>query len=83
MIKIGTMVMMAGVLNLGLAHAESVSPSPGFDRADLTSVNTPQAPGRAQSRAAPGEDDEQGLTDHQVRKREMARRLVWLMLSTR
>lgn len=81
--KIGTMVMMAVGLNLGLAHAESVSPSPGFDRVGLAPVNAIQEPGRAQSRAAPGEDDEQGLTDHQVRKREMARRLVWLMLSAR
>lgn len=81
--KIGTIVMMvmAVVLNLGVAHAVSMSPSPGFDRVGLTPVNATQAPVRAQSRAAPGEDAEQGLTDHQVRKREMARRLVWLMLN--
>ena len=76
--KTGMMVMMAVVLNLGVAHAESAPPSPGFDRVGLMPSNTQPTSGSAQFKAAPGEG-----ADHQARKRELARRLVWLMLSAR
>ena len=81
--KIGTMVMMAVVLNLGVAHAESVSPSPGFDRVGLASVNATQAPGSAPFKVAPGEGADPSAAGLQARKHELARRLVWLMLSVR
>lgn len=81
--KIGMMVMMAVVLNLGVAHAESVSPSPGFDRVGLASANATQASGSAQFKAAPGEGADPSAAGLQARKRELARRLVWLMLSAR
>lgn len=81
--KIGTMVMMAVLLNMGVAHAEPLKPSPGFDRVGLVSANAAQTSNSAQIKAAPGEGADQSITDHQARKREMARRLVWLMLSAR
>lgn len=81
--KIGIVVMMVVVLNLGVAHAESASPSPGFDRVGLASANTQPTSGGAQFKAAPGEGADQSAADHQARKRELARRLVWLMLSAR
>ena len=81
--KIGIMVMMAVLLNLGVAHAESVSPSPGFDRVGQASSNAARPSGSAQFKPAPGEGANQSGADQQARKRELARRLVWLMLSAR
>lgn len=88
--KIGTMMVMAALFNLGAAHAETVKPSPGFDRVGMVS-NEKQASmgGRNQPadstrfKAAPGESMEASVANYPARKREMARRLVWLMLSAR
>jgi hypothetical protein len=83
MMKIGTMVAMAALFNLGLAHAETVKPNPGFDRVGLASAAPQRMADRAQLKAAPGENAESSVADYPARKREMARRLVWLMLSAR
>lgn len=88
--KIGTMVMMAALFNLGVAHAEAVKPSLGFDRVGMVSSEKQRLVGErshtadgAQFKAAPGEDAEPSAANYPARKREMARRLVWLMLSAR
>ena len=81
--KLGTMVMTVVVLNMGAAHAETVPPSPGFDRVGLASANATRPSGSAPFKAAPGEGADQSATDLPARKRELARRLVWLMLSAR
>lgn len=80
--KIG-MMMMALVFNLGVAHAESVKPNPGFDRVGLASAGSQRSAVTAQLKTAPGESAEPGVAQYPERKREMARRLVWLMLSAR
>ncbi|HEY9098320.1 MAG TPA: hypothetical protein VIN38_05555 [Thiobacillus sp.] len=77
--KIGIMVMMAVLLSTGVAHAESVKPALGYDRVGLASKQV-SAADNTQAKTAPGENADQAL---QARKREMARRLVWLMLSAR
>lgn len=81
--KRGTMVMTAMLLNLGAAHAETVPPSPGFDRVGQASANATRPSGSAQFKPAPGEGADQSAADLPARKRELARRLVWLMLSVR
>jgi hypothetical protein len=90
MMKIGTMVMVAALFNLGVAHAETVKPSLGFDRVGMVSSEKQRLAGErshtadsAQFKAAPGEDAEPSVANYPARKREMARRLVWLMLSAR
>ena len=80
--KTWTMVVMTVLLNMGAAQAESVKPDLGFDRVGLASSGTQAAAENTQAKTAPGESADQG-TSHQARKREMARRLVWLMLSAR
>jgi len=81
--KIGMMIMMALVFNLGVAHAETVKPTPGFDRVGMASASQQRSAVTAQLKAAPGESDEPDAARYSERKREMARRLVWLMLSAR
>ncbi len=78
--KSGMLVMMVLLLNTSVAHAESVKPALGFDRVGLASNHALSAADNAQAKTAPGEHADQAL---QARKREMARRLVWLMLSAR
>ena len=80
--KTVTLVMMAVLFNIGVAQAESAKPVLGFDRVGLASAHTQSAAENIQSKAAPGEGADQD-TSLQARKREMARRLVWLMLSAR
>jgi hypothetical protein len=82
MMKIA-MMMMALVFNLGVAHAETVKPAPGFDRVGMASAAQQRNAVTAQLKAAPGESAEPGDASYSERKREMARRLVWLMLSAR
>jgi hypothetical protein len=82
MMKIG-MMMMALVFNLGVAHAETVKPPPGFDRVGLASAGQQRSTATAQLNTAPGESAEPEAARYPERKREMARRLVWLMLSAR
>tara|TARA_R110002049_G_scaffold262670_3_gene438739 strand:+ start:288 stop:527 length:240 start_codon:yes stop_codon:yes gene_type:complete len=78
--KIGMMVMMIMLLNTGVTHAESVKPALGYDRVGLAASQTVPTANNIQAKTAPGEHADQAL---QARKREMARRLVWLMLSAR
>lgn len=77
--KLTLSLLLSGLL-LGSAHAET-NASPGFDRVGLASDKPALTqPARV---AAPGENRR---ADNQVmpeRRREMARRLVWLMLSAR
>jgi len=81
--KIGMMIMMALLFNLGVAHAETVKPTPGFDRVGMASAAQQRTTLATQLKAAPGESDEPDAARYSERKREMARRLVWLMLSAR
>ena len=88
--KIGTMMMVAALFNLGVAHAETVKPSLGFDRVGMVSSEKQRLTGErshtadgAQFKVAPGEGAEPSAANYPARKREMARRLVWLMLSAR
>ncbi len=76
------MVMTAALLAVGTAHAAGMADSgPGFDRVGRVAAEKPQTPGERS--AAPGESIETSVTSYPARKREMARRLVWLMLSAR
>ena len=88
--KIGTMMVMAALFNLGAAHAETVKPSPGFDRVGMVSSERQRLAGErshtadgAQFKAVPREGAEPSAASHSARKREMARRLMWLMVSAR
>lgn len=75
-------MMTVALLGLGTAHADGMANSgPGFDRVGRVAAEKPQAPGERS--AAPGESLEASVTSYPARKREMARRLVWLMLSAR
>ena len=76
-----TMAMMAGLMSVGVAQADSTQPSLGFDRVGQVSAAATSTEG-TRLKAAPGEATEQAIA-LQARKREMARRLVWLMLSAR
>jgi hypothetical protein len=82
MMKIAKM-MMALVFSLGVAHAETVKPTPGFDRVGMASAAQQQSAVTVRLKAAPGESADTGDASYAERKREMARRLVWLMLSAR
>ncbi len=77
------MMTMALVFNLGVAHAEAVKPAPGFDRVGMASAAQQRSAVTTQFKAAPGESVQPGESGYSERKREMARRLVWLMLSAR
>lgn len=77
--RITTFSLLACGLLLGAAHAES-APSTGFDRVGLAS-DRPAATQTAQT--APGEARRTDGAALPERRREMARRLVWLMLSAR
>lgn len=91
--KTGTMIMMAALFNLGVgvAQAEPLKPRPGFDRVGMVSVDKQQTVGErsrsadsARFKTAPGEaNSDSNTTQYAERKREMARRLVWMMLSAR
>lgn len=72
-----TMAMMAGLMSIGVAQADSSQPGLGFDR-----VGQESTAAGTRLKAAPGEAAEQAVA-LQARKRELARRLVWLMLSAR
>jgi hypothetical protein len=89
MMKIVTMMMLAALFNLGAAHAETVKPTLGFDRVGMVSSEKQRFVGERSHtadsvhfKAAPGEGAD-AASNYPARKREMARRLVWLMLSAR
>jgi hypothetical protein len=82
MMKIA-MILMALMFNLGVAHAETVKPSPGFDRVGLASAGQQRNAVTAPLKVAPGESADADAAKYPERKREMARRLLWLMLSAR
>lgn len=67
-------------LFLGSAHAE-VGSAPGFDR--VGAVAGKPAATQPLRQVAPGEDRRSDNAVSPERRREMARRLVWLMLSAR
>ncbi|HQT00554.1 MAG: hypothetical protein B7Y26_09015 [Hydrogenophilales bacterium 16-64-46] len=73
-------LLVAGLF-MGSAHAASVDTRPGFDRVGLTS-NKPVAV-QTVRQVAPGEDRRADQAVSPEHRREMARRLVWLMLSAR
>lgn len=79
--KKAMMLTLLALFNLGAAQADALKPNPGFDRvgmvADKRIVSQPTR------FAAPGEGRRADETVLPERKREMARRLVWLMLSAR
>lgn len=77
--KLTLPLLMAGLV-VGSAHAE-VSTSPGFDRVGL--MNDKPAAVQVTRQIAPGEDRRTDNAATPERRREMARRLVWLMLSAR
>jgi hypothetical protein len=70
--------LLAAGLFMGSAHAASVDTRPGFDRVGLAS-DEPVAVQTVRP-VAPGEDRHAVSPE---RRREMARRLVWLILSAR
>lgn len=70
-------LLVAGLFVVG-AHAASVDTRPGFDRVGAAS-DKPLAVQTVRP-VAPGEDRHAVSPE---RRREMARRLVWLMLSAR
>lgn len=88
--KSGTLLMVAALLNFGVAnagavHADTLEPGPGFDRVGRVGTSVPQPagkPGIKPVRLAAAADGG-GVADYPARKREMARRLLWLMLSAR
>lgn len=94
-----TKLMLAmALLGASLAHADVIKPGPGFDRVGMASGETLRVAhergtwrGKSEimpievrdSAYAPGEAPARGESGYQARKAEMARRLVWLMLSAR
>jgi len=79
--KKAMMLTLVALFNLGVAQADTMKPNPGFDRvgmiADKSIVSQPTR------FVAPGEGRRADEAVSPERKREMARRLVWLMLSAR
>jgi hypothetical protein len=81
MMKKAMMLTLVALFNLGVAHADTVKPNLGFDRVGMTADKDVTAqPARF---TAPGEGRRSDEAVSPERKREMARRLVWLMLSAR
>ena len=79
--KKAMLLALVALFNLGVAHAETVKPNLGFDRVGMVADKSlASQPARF---AAPGEGRRADETVSPERKREMARRLVWLMLSAR
>ena len=88
--KYGLVMMMVAMMGAGAAQADTVKPKLGFDRAGLVSADMKTALGKRQMSAihtrfsvAPGEDRMAGEDGLSARKAELARRLVWLILSAR
>jgi hypothetical protein len=75
-------VITAALLSAGTAHADgTANPDPGFDRVGHAAAQKPQVPSE---RVVPSAASiEANAADYPARKRAMARRLVWLMLSAR
>jgi hypothetical protein len=89
MMKYG-LVMMMVAMSAGAAQADTVKPKLGFDRVGLVSADMKNTLGNRQISVshtrfndAPGEDRMAGEDGLSARKSELARRLVWLMLSAR
>lgn len=79
--KKAMMLTLVALFNLGAAQADALKPNPGFDRVGMVAdKGFASQPARF---AAPGEGRRSGEAVSPERKREMARRLVWLMLSAR
>ena len=81
--KIGMIMACVALLNLGAAHAETIKTRPDFDRVGLAAAESPSTAGNGRLKSAPGENAAPDAAYQTERKREMARRLVWLMLSAR
>ena len=87
--KKAMMLMTVALFNLGVAHADTVTPNLGFDRVGMTAgekhstVKSARYVAARNTLAAPGEGRRSDEAVSPERKREMARRLVWLMLSAR
>lgn len=86
--RIATILMAVALANLGGAHADTLKPPIGYERVGMlmgeksrVALERDAQPTRLG--AAPGESPDAGMSDYPARKREMARRLVWLMLSAR
>ncbi len=86
--KYSLIVLMMAMLGAGSAQAESVKP--GFDRVGLVTADMKRPFGEHRSglskvrfNAAPGEGNRVGEEPLPKRRMELARRLVWLMLSAR
>lgn len=83
------MVTLVALFSLGAANAGTIKPNPGFDRVGTTAGEKSLASRSARPiaapdvMAAPGESRRADSADYPERKREMARRLLWLMLSAR
>lgn len=75
--------MVAMLVSLGVARAETMKAGPDFDRVGLASTKPQPGAHGALLKPAPGEHADPGVADYPARKREMARRLLWLMLSAR
>lgn len=73
--------LLAAGLFMGSVHAASVDTRPGFDRVGLASDRSVAA--QPVRQVAPGEDRRADQAASPEQRREMARRLVWLMLSAR
>lgn len=78
--NIPTFSLLACGLFMGAAHAGS-APGAGFDRVGL--AGDKPAAAQPARQAAPGEARRVDGDSLPERRREMARRLVWLMLSAR
>jgi hypothetical protein len=93
-----TLMLAVALMGATLAHADVVKPGPGFDRVGMASGETLRVAhernhwrGKSEimplevrdSAYAPGESSPRAASGYQARKAEMARRLVWLMLSAR
>lgn len=73
--------LLAAVLWMGSAQATSVGNASGYDRVGVPASRS--VPLRAAQQTAPGESGRERQAVAPERRREMARRLVWLMLSAR
>lgn len=86
--RFANLIGLASLAILGTAHADALKPGPGFDRVGVAAfptqhtADTGTAPPIRLS-GAPGESTDASVASYPARKREMARRLMWLMLSAR
>ncbi len=76
-------MVVAAMLSWGSAHASGAKPGPASDKGEQLLPHSQRMNDPVEARLAPGEAKTPDTDILAARKREMARRLLWLMLSAR